>query len=207
MKKEIEIINSLKIVKTDFTGILDKVYTYLDEESVCALQYLGFRMDYFDDNEFFCDEGAFIDLAPAAMQFYGAWDRESNKFEHIKDLIKQAIFKDKNKYLNGENKMKVMNVEPMELLNELLKEEKPENTVFAQHDLMLDFISEHEEEFIEHLSDTVKFLNECEYFNVLPYAEKMRDEFANLVEKRKEFNARISEHMEKSKLPKEGHDL
>ncbi|ASA21807.1 hypothetical protein [Paenibacillus donghaensis] len=101
----------------------------------------------------------------------------------------------------------IMNAEPMDLLDELLKEESRHNKVFAQHDLMMQFILDHEEEFLEHLNDTVEVLNECEYFNILPYAEKMRDEFANLAEDRKEFNSMLADVMEKTKLPKEGHNL
>jgi|GEM_PF-3614907 len=100
-----------------------------------------------------------------------------------------------------------MKDEPMDLLDELLKEESQHNKVFAQHDLMLQFILDYQDEFLEHLNDTVEVLNDCEYFNILPYAEKMRDEFASLAEDRKDFNNMLADVMKKTKLPKEGHNL
>ncbi|QSF43260.1 hypothetical protein [Paenibacillus tianjinensis] len=96
MSTSLQILNELQFEFEDLTGYMDKVYTRLNDECVIALQYLGFDNSYFDDCEYEDESGVFIDLAPAAMQFYGLWSREENKFRLLADIIQDKYNKENN---------------------------------------------------------------------------------------------------------------
>jgi hypothetical protein len=88
MRKAIQLLNQLKVVKINEVnnGAMDNVYTQLNDDCISHLQHLGFNTDYVIDNEYE-DSGVYVDLSPAAMALWAKWDRGSNSFKLIIDLI------------------------------------------------------------------------------------------------------------------------